>query len=760
MNQSIHPSEERTSRALARKLGSMEFLNSLPVGIYCCDLQGVVRHYNRRAAELWGIGEEEGSAPFPAYGMARRIFTPDGQELSREEGPMAEALRRGTPVHDRHLIIERPTGGRLSVLVNIEPIFDEDDVLVGAVNCFQDISALSQAQDALKQRTADLREANDRWRAGEQRFRDILEGLPAAVYTTDAEGRITYYNQACVELSGRTPVLFSDRWCTTWRLYDEDGVGIDHSECPMAVTLKEQQPVRGMELIAERPDGSRRRLSPHPTPLFDAQGRLAGAVNMLLDVSDRHDAEVQAAHLAAIVASSDDGIVSKSLDGKVRSWNAGATRILGYEAEEMIGQPITKIIPPELHREEHEILARLRRGERIEHFETVRIAKNGERVDLSLTVSPVHDRSGRVIGASKVARDIRERKRAEEMQQLLICELNHRVKNTLATVQSIASQMARQCRRPEAFVEAFSGRIQALAHAHGLLTQSSWQGADILPLVRDQVLLDGDEDWRITCSGPSVELDPQPALHLALVLHELGTNARKYGALSVADGRLDIQWDVRSAERKELHIRWRESGGPPVAAPSERGFGTTLIERSLAADGGRASICYQATGLVCDIMMPLSVAKTAPAPAFPAAGPRGGEAMSAGDRRLCVLLVEDEPLIGMDMQDMLEVAGYTVLGPAVTVDEARRLIETADFDLALLDANMNGDPVDDLAAALTRRRKPFIFVTGYGREGLPKAFRQAPLLTKPLTSNIVVRMIETLLDSRESAIPFTRAASP
>lgn len=761
MNQSITPSDERTSRALERELGSLAFLNSLPVGIYCCDREGVVRHYNRRAAEIWGVGaREEDSPSVPSYGLARRIFDADGRELAREESPMAEALGTGVPVHDRHITIERPDGMRLSVLVNIDPIFDEG-LLVGAVNCFQDVTALSQAVEALEQRTADLRDANERRRAGEQRFHDILEALPAAVYTTDAEGHVTYYNQACVETSGRTPVLFGDRWCTTWRLYSDDGVRIDHSECPMAIAIREQRPVRGTELIAERPDGSRCRLLPHPTPLFDAQGRLAGAVNMLLDISDRHHAEMQAAHLAAIVASSDDAIVSKSLDGKIRSWNAGASRLLGYEAEEMIGQPITKIIPPELLQEEHDILARLRRGQRIEHFETVRISKSGERVDLSLTVSPVHDRTGRVVGASKVARDIRERKRAEELQLLLISELNHRVKNTLATVQSIANQMIRNCRRPETFVEDLIGRIQALAHAHSLLTQSNWRGADILPLVQDQVLLEDNEDDRIVCSGPSVDLDPQPALHLALVLHELGTNARKYGALSVPDGRLDIQWEVRSAEGAELHIRWRESGGPHTSIPPRQGFGTTLIERSLSADGGRATLCYRATGLACDIMMPLpgKNARAETRSTSSSSGAGSDQPSSGSDRNVRVLLIEDEPLIGMDMHDSLEDAGYDVIGPAVTVDEARQLIETADFDLAMLDANMNGDPVDDLAVALTRHGKPFVFVTGYGREGLPKAFRQAPLLTKPLTSSVAIAAIERLLGIHEHGTRLVRAVT-
>ena len=186
-----------------------------------------------------------------------------------------------------------------------------------------------------------------------------------------------------------------------------------------------------------------------------------------------------AARLAAIVANSDDVILSKTLDGIITSWNGGAERVFGYSAEDIIGRHISTIIPPELIDEEKEIIARLARGERIEHFETVRVAKDGRRVDISLTVSPMLDSGGRIIGASKVARDISDRRRAEETQRLLIDELNHRIKNTLATVQAISTQTLRRAATPAHFVESFNGRIKALARAHGLLTGGSFQGTEI-----------------------------------------------------------------------------------------------------------------------------------------------------------------------------------------------------------------------------------------------------------------------------------------
>ena len=216
-----------------------------------------------------------------------------------------------------------------------------------------------------------------------------------------------------------------------------------------------------------------------------------------MDLTERRRAEVESAQLAAIVASSDDAIISKTLEGRVTSWNQGASRIFGWEASEMIGQPILRIIPPELHDEEVEILARLRRGERIEHFDTVRLAKDGRRVDISLAVSPIRDSSGRVTGASKLARDVTERKEAEKLQRLLVDELNHRVKNTIA----IASHSLRRARNSEDFVSSFTGRVQALARAHHLLTERTWRGADVADLVREQVVLGVVESNRVAFSG-------------------------------------------------------------------------------------------------------------------------------------------------------------------------------------------------------------------------------------------------------------------
>jgi len=584
---------------------------------------------------------------------------------------------------------------------------------------------------------------------------ELLETLPVAIYTTDAAGRLTFFNQAAADLWGRRPELGVDQWCGALRLYWADGRPLAHSDCPMAVALKQGKPVRGLEAIAERPDGSRVRFVPFPTLLHDESGQLTGAFNLLMYVTERYDAELASARLGAIVVSSDDAIVSKTLDGIVTSWNAGACNIFGYDEGEMIGRSIKRIIPPHLHREEDGILARLRRGEHIRHYETVRVTKDRRLVNISVTVSPLRDRFGTVVGASKVARDITERKQAEELQRLLLEELNHRVKNTLATIQAIASQSLGRARSPQDFVTSFSGRVQALARAHNMLTEAKMQGAQIDDLIREHVLL-GDADRRISCSGPTLVLDAQSSLHLALVLHELATNARKYGALSTPNGRLALAWEVRRNGEQVLCLDWKESGGPRVGVPKERGFGSVLIEKTLQGHGGEVEVRFEPEGVSGHIRMPLReihpmIGTVAPGTHGAPQGDVDVPVRQSSDRR--IIVIEDEPLVAMDLEAQLADAGWTVVGVAGTLEQARKLVASAECDAALLDVNLAGRPVDELAAVLRRRNIPFAFATGYGRSALPAGFREGPVLSKPFSSEQLGAVIGALVVRNERVVP-------
>jgi PAS domain S-box-containing protein len=244
----------------------------------------------------------------------------------------------------------------------------------------------------------------------------LMELLPAAVYICEApSGVITYHNRRAAELWGRAPAMgdTDERFCGSFRLFRTDGTPLSYAEAPMAQVLNGADPIRNQEVAIERRDGSRIILRVNIDPLYDINGRLCGAINVFEDVTDLRQAEQASRRLAAIVESSEDSIISKDLNGTITSWNQAAERLFGYTAEEAIGKPVTFFIPPERHDEEPGILERIRRGERIEHYETVRRRKDGSLLDISLTVSPIRDTQGNIVGASKIGRDITRRKRVE-----------------------------------------------------------------------------------------------------------------------------------------------------------------------------------------------------------------------------------------------------------------------------------------------------------------------------------------------------------
>ncbi|MEZ0167749.1 PAS domain S-box protein [Microvirga sp. TS319] len=717
------PSCNPLSRSSLHELAtvSQAILDVMPTALYVCSADGTILRYNRRAAELWGRTPRLGE-PNERYCGSFRLYHLDGRALAHADTPMAQVLRTGEPAHGLEVLIERPDGSRCIALAQIEPLLDERGGVLGAINCFQDISdrkametelrhsrqdledffengavglhlvgadgtilranraelellgytadeyigrkisefhadapviedilrRLSRGEkldkyparlkardgsirhvlitsnvhfrhgefrntrcftvDVTDQHRADeaLREsqqrlavtyekapigiaemdaagrfvrvnaalsviigyapeellgrsfidlthpedrdddteryarqvrgeiahystqkrflrkdgrivfvnvlsssvldqhgrfrygvrvvqdvterlrAEERLRESERHVRELLDALPAAIYTTDADGRITYYNQAAVAFSGRTPTLGSDEWCVTWRLFTPDGTPLPHDQCPMAVALKEGRPIRGEEAIAERPDGTRVPFIPFPTPLRDASGRIIGAVNMLVDIT--------------------------------------------------------------------------------------------------------------------------ERKQAEEHQRVLIDELNHRVKNTLATVQSIAIQTIRTSPDLKIFSENFEARLLSLSKAHELLTRRAWTGVNLRDIVCQELEpYDDGSATRVRLDGLDLTLEPRIGLALSLVLHELTTNAAKYGALSTGQGLVTVRWSApESGPPDVLRIDWIESGGPTVKPPAKRSFGTRLIERSMTKDlQGVARFDFDPAGLHCTLELPL-----------------------------------------------------------------------------------------------------------------------------------------------------------
>jgi len=570
-------------------------LDVIPMGVCVLDANGAVQRYNRMADQLCG-------GVLASHGRLR-IVRHDGELMPLADTPLAYTIRTGRSAQDVALLIERPDGIPAAVLANIEALRNDTGQITGAVVCFQAITPARQSSadrrrdvdwlSAMVNHTPECVKVVDRdgtlvqmnpaglqmlaangpedvegacvfeliapehraswqeqhlrvcdgeklsWefdiinlagnrrhmethavpmtlpndssgsrdgfvqlaitrditerkqleaanREAEQRLRDLLEALPSAVYTTDANGKVSYFNQACVELTGRVPIIGSDEWCVTWRLYWPDGTPMRHEDCPMAVALIENSAIQGAEALAERPDGTRVPFLAYPAPLRNSAGELIGAVNMLVDIT--------------------------------------------------------------------------------------------------------------------------ERKVAEDHRQLLLNELNHRVKNTLATVQSIAAQSFRRDASNQSY-QWFEGRLIALSKAHDVLSRENWQAADLRDVIEQAVApfrVDGLQ--RFVSEGPAQRLRPKQALALAMALHELCTNASKYGALSSDSGQVRIAWEVVSLSEQTptLRLHWEEVGGPVVTPPVRKGFGSRLLERGLGGElNAEVRLAYLAGGVVCDIEVPL-----------------------------------------------------------------------------------------------------------------------------------------------------------
>ena len=278
---------------------------------------------------------------------------------------------------------------------------------------------------------------------------------------------------------------------------------------------------------------------------------------MIVDPSDRNCPIQIAQRFEAIVEFSNDAIISKDLDGIITTWNPAAERIFGYTSEEIIGMPVTILIPPDRRDEEPGIIERIHRGERVDHYETVRQRKDGSLVDISLTVSPIKDAEGRIIGASKIARDITESKRAAEEQRLLFREMNHRVNNLLTLAGGIVTLSARSAKSPKDLAEQVRTRLGAIARAHELMlpgltgrpSETSKRGTTLAALIRTIVSpyfdMDQGKQLRIVAAGPDLSIGESSITSWALLLHEFATNAVKYGALSSATAALIFNGSAR-----------------------------------------------------------------------------------------------------------------------------------------------------------------------------------------------------------------------
>ena len=334
------------------------------------------------------------------------------------------------------------------------------------------------------------------------------------------------------------------------------------------------------------------------------------------DISQRKRADAYEARMAAVAAASHDALFGVTLEGCIETWNHAAEKLFGYSVEEAIGQPVSILVDPGNREEQADIVQRACAGETVAPFDTRRLRKDRTVVAVSVAMAPVKARDGSVASLSVVMHDIGDRKEWEARQKMMTRELAHRVKNSFAVLQSILRATLKASPDPHDFAEAFSGRLHSLAAAQDVLTATDWKFAELGALARHQLstiaLTEGE---RLSISGPPVYLAAEHSVPLALIFNELATNAIKYGSLSTARGRIELSWRVENQEigGRKLHLIWRERGGPKVAIPVRRSFGSKLIEQSLP--GAVVERFFEPDGLTCQIdlaFMPLGIISDTP----------------------------------------------------------------------------------------------------------------------------------------------------
>jgi PAS domain S-box-containing protein len=653
----------------------------------------------------------------------------------------------------------------------------------------------------------DLKRVEHSLRESEARYRFVIEALPAAVYTTDAEGRLTMFNQAAVELSGRVPEIGTDSWCVTWKLYHPDGRPMPHDEYPMAMALKEGKPNRGQEAIAERPDGSRINFIPYPTPLRDSAGQITGAINMLVDITDRKRTEETLRHFAAIVEATDDAVISKDLNGIITSWNPAAESLYGYKAEEAIGKSVTMLIPPERPDEEPAILQRLRSGERIDRYETIRIAKDGRRINVSLTVSPIRNAHGTIIGASKIARDITQQKKTQdEITRLFAAERAARQDAEVAsrTKDEFLAVLSHELRTP---LTAMLGWLSIL-RGHQLdqkTTEHAIETIERNAKAQAQLIEDLVDISRIVGGKLNLEVSPidlQPVINAAVEVVRPAADAKNItihvnydphvGPVSGDPSRLQqIVWNLLSNavkftpkdgsvhvdfRRYESHAelvvrdtgigiapdflphvfeRFRQAESTATRSHRGMGLGLAIVRHLIELHGGTvwAASDGENQGASFTVQLPLAAVKERPATGAVAATGNGEDKDALHGLR--ILLVEDEPDARELIAMLLQSSGANVEAVDSAGDALQRLPLFIP-DLLLSDIGLPRESGYDLirkvrALSSELNRVPAIALTAFATESDRKMSLTAGFqahLAKPVEPTNLVSTIKNLLNGK------------
>jgi len=571
-----------------------------------------------------------------------------------------------------------------------------------------------------------------------QRLEGIVASAMDGIITIDEEQRVILFNPAAERMFGLPAAEALGQHISRFmpERHRPTHAAHIHRFTETGVTTRQMGSLGAISGL--RADGNEFPIEASISQVEVGGARLATVI--LRDITERKAAEdallESRRRMEGIVESVMDALITVDESQRIVLFNPAAERMFGVARKDALGSPIERFIPERF---------RHRHAEHIRLFKETGVTNrrmgalgaisglraNGEEFPLEASISQVQIGEGKL--ATVILRDITERKASEDSRQLLAREVDHRAKNALAVVQALVSLTRAETK--EEFIVAVRGRVSTLSRAHSLLAQNRWQGGDLAAVLTEETRTYQSAN-QLMIGGPAVTLTPNAVQPISLLIHELGTNAIKYGALSVAEGRVDVAWRILPSS--ELELRWTETGGPPVHKPVSRGFGSTLVaEVATRQLAGRLDIDWPTTGMCLVVTLPQSVYRP-DVSAGPVAGheaePKSSQTGSAGR----ILVVEDETLIAMELCNELESRGWEVVGPAATTDEAMRLVGGSPLpDVAVLDVNLGGKPVYPFAEWLQTRGVPFLFCTGYEQLHDHESFSGQTTIRKPVNMTLL-----------------------
>ena len=621
------------------------------------------------------------------------------------------------------------------------------------VSLFKDANGKPANIIALVTDMTESRHAEERLRESEERLESALRAGNLGVYDYDPQTQQIKWDRTLRRIWGikdDEPVTY-DTFLSG--LHPDDMAATD-TAVRRSLDPSGEGHFESEYRVINRIDGTVRWIVADGDASFDGvtPTRLVGIVQ---DITERKLAEEALRRseekFRGVFENAGNGIAITNMQGQFVSCNAAYAAMVGYSEEELRTLTFADLIHPD-DRSENLAFSRRLAQQELANFEIENryIAKDGRTVWVHKHASLVRGSAGKPTKMIALITDITERKRQEEQISLLMREVNHRSKNILTLVQAIARQTAAS--QPADFLRRFDERVRALAASQDLLVKSEWTGADLAQLIRSQLAHFKDSvDARIALNGPNLFVTAPAAQALGMALHELSTNAGKYGALSNANGRIRVDWTLERGGSEDMFVMsWRERGGPPVQEPEIKGFGTTVIcrmaERSL---GAKVELLYERDGVSWQLKCPANeVVDRMRSPAVQSSKP--GPQDAAGSRPK-ILVVEDEALVALEIEDVLRNADFEVVGPAKSVAQALKLLNASKCDAAVLDIRLGNDTSQPIAESLLNRRIPFVTLSGYSKEQRPPAFDGIVALMKPLEAELLVAQLKHCIDKHTEA---------